>query len=350
MNTLRNTWQEMMGRLPLPHVSGWKLPMRVAGGVLGVYIVVCIVFGVLWDNEPDLFDVGDNAARMMELRNRQVVTGITTTSTMITMADTLLDKRGGYLSNDIFPPSIWMDNVPNWEFGVLVQLRDMSRIMRNDLSRSQSQSQEDPDLSQAEGKFFYRNDSWIFPETEGEYRDGIEYLRAYLERLSNPANTRAQFYARADNLASWLAAVETRLGSLSQRLSMSVGKRQLNLDLAGDAAATRATEVPMDEELQTPWLEIDDVFYEARGQTWALIHLLRAAEMDFAKVLEDKNARVSVQQIIRELEPTQTQIWWPVILTGTGFGLFANHSLVMASYISRANAAIIDLRRLLSQG
>ena len=350
MNTLRNTWQEMMGRLPLPHVSGWKLPMRVAGGVLGVYIVVCIVFGVLWDNEPDLFDVGDNAARMMELRNRQVVTGITTTSTMITMADTLLDKRGGYLSNDIFPPSIWMDNVPNWEFGVLVQLRDMSRIMRNDLSRSQSQSQEDPDLSQAEGKFFYRNDSWIFPETEGEYRDGIEYLRAYLERLSNPANTRAQFYARADNLASWLAAVETRLGSLSQRLSMSVGKRQLNLDLAGDAAATRATEVPMDEEIRTPWLEIDDVFYEARGQTWALIHLLRAAEMDFAKVLEDKNARVSVQQIIRELEPTQTQIWWPVILTGTGFGMLANHSLVMASYISRANAAIIDLRRLLSQG
>ncbi|MEE8043004.1 MAG: DUF2333 family protein [Pseudomonadales bacterium] len=350
MNTLRNTWQQMMGRLPVPHVRGWKLPMRVAGGVLGVYIVVCIVFAVLWDHEPDLFDVGENAARMMESRNRQVVTGVTTTSALITMAETLLDKRGGYLSNDIFPPSIWMDNVPNWEFGVLVQLRDMSRIMRNDLSRSQSQSQEDPDLSQAEGKFFYRNDSWIFPETEGEYRDGIAYLRDYLDRLSNPANTRAQFYARADNLASWLATVETRLGSLSQRLSTSVGKRQLNLDLAGDSAATRATEVPLDEEIRTPWLELDDVFYEARGQTWALIQLLRAVDLDFADVLEDKNARVSVQQLIRELEPTQDPMWSPVILNGTGFGMLANHSLVMASYISRANAAIIDLRRLLSQG
>jgi hypothetical protein len=318
--------------------------------VLGVYIVVCIVFAVLWDHEPDLFDVGENAARMMESRNRQVVTGVPTTSALITMAETLLDKRGGYLSNDIFPPSIWMDNVPNWEFGVLVQLRDMSRIMRNDLSRSQSQSQEDPDLSQAEGKFFYRNDSWIFPETEGEYRDGIAYLRDYLDRLSNPANTRAQFYARADNLASWLATVETRLGSLSQRLSTSVGKRQLNLDLAGDSAATRATEVPLDEEIRTPWLELDDVFYEARGQTWALIQLLRAVDLDFADVLEDKNARVSVQQLIRELEPTQDPMWSPVILNGTGFGMLANHSLVMASYISRANAAIIDLRRLLSQG
>ena len=106
----------------------------------------------------------------------------------------------------------------------------------------------------------------------------------------------------------------------------------------------------LDEELQTPWMELDDVFYEARGQTWALIQLLRAAEVDFREVLEDKNARVSVQQLIRELEPTQDPMWSPVILNGTGFGMLANHSLVMASYISRANAAIIDLRRLLSQG
>ena len=39
-----------------------------------------------------------------------------------------------------------------------------------------------------------------------------------------------------------------------------------------------------------------------------------------------------------------------MILNGSGFGLMANHSLVMASYISRANAAIIDLRDLMSQG
>ena len=40
----------------------------------------------------------------------------------------------------------------------------------------------------------------------------------------------------------------------------------------------------------------------------------------------------------------------PVILNGTGFGFVANHSLVMASFISRANAAVIDLRNLLSNG
>ena len=43
-------------------------------------------------------------------------------------------------------------------------------------------------------------------------------------------------------------------------------------------------------------------------------------------------------------------MWSPMVLNGTGFGFVANHSLVMASYISRANAGIIDLRRLLEQG
>ena len=47
---------------------------------------------------------------------------------------------------------------------------------------------------------------------------------------------------------------------------------------------------------------------------------------------------------------TQETIWSPVILNGSGFGLFANHSLVMANYLARANAAVINLRELLDQG
>jgi hypothetical protein len=39
-----------------------------------------------------------------------------------------------------------------------------------------------------------------------------------------------------------------------------------------------------------------------------------------------------------------------MVMNGSGFGLVANHSLVMASYIARANAGIIDLRGLLTQG
>ena len=142
----------------------------------------------------------------------------------------------------------------------------------------------------------------------------------------------------------------TRLGSLSQRLSASVGRVKLNTALKTEALAPG--EVPqVDEEVvETPWMQIDNVFYEARGQAWALSHLLRAIEVDFADVLAKKNATVSVRQIIRELEASQEPVWSPMILNGSGFGVLANHSLVMANYISRANAAVIDLRQLLNQG
>ena len=327
-----------------------KSVARAAGTLIALYLAGCLALTWWWNFEPDQFAVRDNAAGEAQRSNRQVVTGFTTTASLIRLARTLLDKRGGYLSNDLFPPGVWMDNVPNWEFGVLTQLRDAARAYRIDFARSQSQSREDPDLAQAEGKFFFDNSSWVFPPSESEYSEGADLLRAYLERLSDPTQPDAQFYARADNLQQWLQGVETRLGSLSQRLSASVGKRQLNVDLAGDSAAVQATDAPLDRTYKTPWLEIDDVFYEARGQTWALLHLLRAMEHDFGDVLDKKNARVSLQQIIRELEPTQQAIWSPMILNGDGLGLLANHSLVMASYISRANAAIIDLRALLAQG
>ena len=67
-------------------------------------------------------------------------------------------------------------------------------------------------------------------------------------------------------------------------------------------------------------------------------------------VLAKKNARVSFEQVIRELEPTQDTLWSPVVLNGSGLGVLANHSLVMASHISRTSAAINDMRRLLTQG
>ena len=317
--------------------------------VLAVVVIGLSVLGMYWSNEPASFSVKNNAETMAQAKGQEVVTGYTTTAALYRVADTLLSKPGGYIRNDVAPPGLFLDNMPSWELGVLIQVRDMARSLRKDLSRSQSQSQEDRDLAIAEPQFNFDSKSWILPSSEKEYRRGIDKLGNYLYRLPDP-NDPAQFYARADNLMRWLTDVETRLGSLSQRLSASVGKPRLNTDLAGDAEASQSTAADTLVEVKTPWGQIDDVFYEARGTSWALIHLLRAVEIDFADVLEKKNALVSLKQIIRELEATQDTVWSPIILNGDGFGMLANHSLVMANYISRANAAIIDLRRLLEQG
>jgi hypothetical protein len=269
---------------------------------------------------------------------------------LIKSMETLLNKPGGYMSNDIAPPSVFLDNITNWEFGVLQQIRDLAKALRNDYSRSQSQSRADENLETAEPRFNFQNNSWVLPSTEGEYKDGLKAMRVYLAQLRDVSKQDAQFYGRSDNLNEWLSLVEKRLGSLSQRLSAARPQARINTDLAGDRNAEQSTQGAPVVIAETSWFEIDDNFYEARGTAWALIHYLRAAEIDFRQVLEDKNALVSLQQIIRELEATQQPISSPIILNGSGMGMFANHSLVMSSYITRANAAIADLRTLLADG
>lgn len=318
----------------------------VLGGV-GVLIVILML---MFDHEPDPFSVFDRAADRAGPSQQARITGYVTTATLIELIDALLDKRGGYLSNDVAPPGALMDNTPNWEWGVLVQIRDMVAAFRNDLSRSQSQSSENPDLIEADNRIRIDSKKWMFPAAESEYRLAAGALSRYLAGLGESSESGTQFFARADNLRSWLALVEKRLGDLSQRLGASVGQVRVNTDLAGDAEAEQSTDSPSVIVVKTSRLKVDDVFYEARGGTWALIHLLRAVEYDFAAVLEKKNARVSLRQIIRELEGCQEAVWSPIILNGRGFGFVANHSLVMASYVSRANAAIIDLKSLLERG
>ena len=337
------------------HPENWhgedKKPIIISG--IAIVVVFLWAVSLYWGQEPDTFNVKMVAEASVkdnpENESKDLVVGYVSTYTLIHIANTLLDKKGGYLSNDVILPSVIMDDIPSWEFGVVKQIRDFAEALRDDISRSQTQSQEDKHLSKAEPQFKISNNSWMLPATESEYKKGIKNLHKYLDNLEK-RNGSAMFFSRADNLRDWFKTVEKRLGSLSQRLSASIRQTRVNTDLAGEAQGESANNTIDQMALQTPWLEIDNVFYEARGTAWALLHLLRAIEIDFHAILKNKNALVSLRQIIRELESTQTTVWSPLIMNGSEFGLFANHSLVMSSYISRANAMIIDLRSLLAQG
>lgn len=320
---------------------GWK-----QGALLGVLVlfVGLVTLGSWWSFEPDL---ADEYQRLEEQASEyQGVNGANTTLALQLAMQRVLQKPGGLLSNDLMPPGRWVDNLPNWEYGVIVQSRDLAKAMRESFSRSQAQSREDPALAIVEPRFNFDHRSWILPSSEGEYREGLAELADYLDRLSGRTEGDARFFARADNLERWLQSVENRLGSLSQRLGASVAGSRMDLSFAAANDLTDGT----DEPEQTRWREIDDIFFEARGSTWAIALFLTAVEKDFGAVLDDKNARISLQQIIRELEAAQEPLLGPIVLNGRGFGIFANHSLVMASYVARAHAATIELRTLLING
>jgi len=332
----------------------WK---RVTLAVAGLLVLAMLGTGVYWSLQPKPFGVRAVALERVGGDEPRLVPGSITVSTVGQVARTLLEKPGGYIYNDVFVPGIYLDNMPSWENGVIKEVRDSLRALRNDFSRSQTQSIENLDLRKADEFLNYYVDSWILPSTESEFREGISALDRYFEALVAGDDQSARFFARADNLAAYMAVVEKRLGSYAQRLSSSVGDSELTAALVPDAEETGAEAEPSsppvdaaEVRLKTPWLQRDNIFYEARGYAWALLHTFKALSMEFQSVLRDKNATVSVQQVIRDLEEATKRMWSPMVLNGHGFGFVVNHSLILASYISRANAAVLDLRILLQQG
>ncbi len=310
-------------------------------------LIGALLFGIAeyWGDEAEPFDVIQVAMQDAGVENpKELPLGYVYATAIIHIADTLLHKPGGFLSNDVFPPGVLEDNMPQWEYGVLTQLRDATSALRNHIARAQSQSKEDPDLAKAEPMFYFDHKSWQLPSSEGEYAKGIEAMEHYRARLKKRGATgetgnEAQFYARADNLRQYLEILEKRLGSLSNRLSASAGDTR---QVAEEEGRTQVT--------KTSWWNIDDIFFEARGYCWATIQVLQAIEYDFRDILGNKTALVSLRSIIHELQDGQAPFLSPVILNGGGFGLFANYSLTLANYIARANAATLDLRNLLQQG
>ncbi len=321
----------------------------VLSGFATVFVLLYLL-AVYWSFEPEVTDVQQLTEQHAKQYNEKAVIGYATTTMLIHTTETLLNKSGGFLSNDVLPPSVMMDNMPAFELGALTVVRDLALSMREDFTRSQSQSVENIHFKTAVPALNIDHRSLMMPSAEAEYSKAIKSLYAFRAQMSSPQAQDAQFYARADNLADWLKKVEKRLGSLSQRLSASVGQDRVNTDMAGDEVAQHSTVMSGSTQVKTSWWRLDDVFYETRGSCWALLQLLKAVEVDFKGILDKKNATVSLRQIIRELEATQQTVWSPIILNGSGFGFLANHSLVMANYVSRANAALIDLRSLLVKG
>ncbi len=319
---VQERWQALQER--------WQ--MEDHGGLVALVLVALLLLmlglGWYWSREPELFSVKPEA---------NAAPGHALALTSAQLAHTLLEKPGGYIRNDWLPPGVFLDNMPAWELGVVHQLRDVSRALHRDMSLSHATYIEDKDLAVAEPQFNVDPDSWLLPSTESEFRLGLKALQSYADRLALSEGQRAQFYPRADYLQRWLSDVDLSLGRLSTRLNAALPDH--GLQLAGEAA------LPLQE--RSSWTEVDNVFYEARGSSWALLHLLKAAELEFKPVLEQRHAMLSLRAAIHELEATQQTVWSPLILNGSGFGLFANHSLVMANYLNRAQTDLRDVRSLL---
>ncbi|MGO2131469.1 MAG: DUF2333 family protein [Halomonas sp.] len=288
----------------------WK-PLMI---LVAVYLLVVIGLGIWWSRTPEPLVIEESV--VVHRGTGVAARGAVTTVGLMAVVNTLLNKPGGYLRNDMAPPGVWLDNMPAWELGVLQQARQLALAMPG------MSTEPLPDIEQASEALLGNSRDWFYPSTEHRLNQAGEAFGSYLQRLEEPG---AQgLAAGGQGLSPWLYSVADSLDSLSYRLSASLGNPEALADLNVDVERVPG---------KTPWYEIDNVFFEARGQAWALLSLLKAVRHDQADVLAAHELTDHWDALIAELQASQRRLWSPVVLNGSGFGMFANHSLVMANHL-----------------
>ena len=153
----------------------WYRPIGI--GTVAILIFFWVI-SIIWSMEPDLLNVRqlaqDRATEKQQLVNGKPVIGYTTTLALMEITNTMMDKTGGYLSNDVLPPSLMMDNMPSWEFGVLQQVRLFTKSLRYEMSRAQTLDQEQKDLQDAEPLFNIDNTAWMVPAAEVNIKKALK--------------------------------------------------------------------------------------------------------------------------------------------------------------------------------
>ncbi|MDX1500606.1 MAG: DUF2333 family protein, partial [Woeseiaceae bacterium] len=97
--------------------------LRIVAVAAGLILLTWTVIGIYWSREPDVFWVNH------QIEDQRVVVGYSTTDTLIRVAETLLEKPGAYLTNDVKTTRVLLVNFPSWELCVLTQVRDRARVI-----------------------------------------------------------------------------------------------------------------------------------------------------------------------------------------------------------------------------
>lgn len=230
----------------------------------------------------------------------------------------------------LFPSSL-LDNMPNFQVGLIYALSRFAIEMTDVLGRTRGSSQVDEDLDKASGLLKYDGTIWhwepsisIWPtaSAEKQYASARKALEKYNERLNDGS---AVFDRRADNLIAFLDRVGSDLGSASASLD-----RQAVNSNAG-------------------WFDTtaDDMFYATKGRLYGYYMILRELEADLGGVIAEKNVENVWQQMMDSLR-TAAAMDPLIISNGSNDGVLApSHLAVQGFYLLRARTQLKEVTNIL---
>lgn len=229
-----------------------------------------------------------------------------------------------------FFPSYLLDNMPNFQLGMVAGLSTVTNAMANRLDSAISQGTEELHLKNAAKLLKYDGKTWMFsahsnfspvPSAHSQYRKARQQLIKFNQNLSSGQTA---FYKSPADLAYFLTKI-------NKDLSSSLGKIETQIR----EASTNFTDS-----------KADDVFYYNQGKLYSYYHLLKALGHDYKEVIVDKNAYQLWTRAIKSAEDGSTLDAF-YIRNGELSGITSpNHLQYLAYYIIKTinlNKSIIAL-------
>ncbi|AFX98739.1 hypothetical protein A1OE_546 [Candidatus Endolissoclinum faulkneri L2] len=234
-------------------------------------------------------------------------------------------------NDPFFYPSALLDNMLNYQQGILYALSRFTIEMADQIGRTRGSSEVDSDLDKAAGLLKYPGNVWIFdlstsflptPSSETQYRAASKALKSYNSRL---ANSKAIFEERSDNLISTLDRIAADLGSASATT---------------DKYLTNSHPLLIDTK-------VDDIFYGIKGKLYGYYILLHELEKDFNKVIHDKQLLPAWEQMMKSFN--QAALLQPlVVMNNRPNGIYLpNHLAVQGFYLLRARTQLREITNIL---
>ncbi len=247
------------------------------------------------------------------------------------LIDREVNQAGWVANNPFFMPSAPLDNMPNFQIGLIGALARVSVELRDQIGRTRGSSQSDPDLEEAAGLLQYSGTRWVWDpsvslwptaSSEAQYRKARKALLAYNARLGKGE---AVFERRNDNLMATLDRIAFDIGSSSAVLDDRISSNSMRL------IDTKA----------------DDIFYGVKGQMYAYTLILKALRTDFGGAIKERTLEGAYDQMLQSFVQAAALDPWIVVNGAPDSQVFPSHLAAQGFYLLRARTQLREVTNIL---
>lgn len=301
--------------------SNWKAILSC----LVILFVVYFIGGAFWIHKID------DDLKFVPSDSNKTAGGSQVAEVVAGLIDREINQNHWTPNDPFFMPAILLDNMPNFQQGIVSALARFSFELTDQIGRTRGSSQTDTDLQNVAGLLQYAGDVWnwdpsvsLLPtaSSEKQYEKARTSLISYNRRL---AEGRAVFEKRGDNLLATLDRIALDIGSSTAVIDKHIAEHSgAYVDFLAD-----------------------DLFYGFKGQVYAYYMILDALSRDYESLIREREIGNAWGQMLGSFRSVVELSPYVISNAKTDGQLFPNHLAVQGFYILRARAQLREISNIL---